>query len=84
MSLTHFDFVGNGAFIRQAIPFASVKPGTVVVGSITELDGDNLPFVGAATIELHNIAPRNGFVDVVAAVLWDAPLRCRINLAIFD
>jgi hypothetical protein len=84
MSLTHMDFFGNGDFIRLSIPFGSVTPNTVVTGSITEIDGDGLPFLGDAALELHNVAPRDHFVDVVAAVLWDNPLNYRINLAIFD
>jgi hypothetical protein len=84
MSLFSRDFTGNGDFIRLSFPFGSVKPSTVVTASITEIDGDGLPFVGAATVEIHNIAPRDGAIDVVAAVRWDNPLRCRIYFAVFD
>lgn len=54
------------------------------MASITEIDGDGLPFVGNATLEVHNVAPRNGFIDLILAVLWDSPLRYRVSLAIFD
>ncbi len=84
MSLIKQEFVDNGDFIRHSIPFGSVTPETVVLASITELDGDGLPFTGAATLEVHNVAPRNGFVDLIVAVLWDSPLRYRVSLAIFD
>jgi hypothetical protein len=84
MSLTHMDFTGNGDFIRVSIPFPTVTPTTVVTGSITEIDGDGLPFVGDATLELHNVAPRDQFVDVIAAVLWDNALTYRNYLSIFD
>jgi hypothetical protein len=85
MSLWHWEFTGNGDFIPLSANFGTVTPDTVVTASITELDGDGLPFVGAATVEVHNVSPKaNGWLDVVVAVLWDNPLRCRINLAIFD
>jgi hypothetical protein len=64
MSLAHFDFFGNGDFIRESVPFGSVNPNTVVVGSITEIDGDGLPFVGAATLE-----PRHGAVLSISLLL---------------
>jgi hypothetical protein len=84
MSLWTAEFTGNGDFIRLSWPFASVAPGTVVMASISELDSDGLPFTGDATVEIHNVAPRSGWVDLIAAVLWDSPLRCRVSFAIFD
>jgi hypothetical protein len=85
MSLWTWNFTGNGDFIRLRANFGTVTPDTVVVASITELDAEGFPFIGGATVEVHNVSPQaEGWLDVIAAVFWDSPLRCRISLAIFD
>jgi hypothetical protein len=83
MDFTRFDFWGNGDFDEEHVPFPGVTPQSIVVGSITEIDADGLPFVGQATIELHNVAPRDGVVDIVAAIRWDTSLRTRVSLVSF-
>jgi hypothetical protein len=84
MSLWTQNVTGNGDFIRVSANIPSVTPNTIVMASITELDGDGQPSVGNATVELHNVAPRSGFVDYIVAILWDSPLNCRVSFAVFD
>jgi hypothetical protein len=91
MSLVTFEFTGNGDFIFVDLDWAIFGTGTqigrgnVVLASITEIDQDGEPFVGAATVAVHNIAPRDdNHIHMIVAVLWDSPLNCRVYMAVFD
>lgn len=57
-----------------------------VLASVTEMghvNGNFQPFVGAADVEIHNLAPQpNGSVDVVVDILWNTDLNVRVTLVL--
>ncbi len=91
MSLWHWDIRGHGTF--DALAFFGtnhVNRHTHVLASICENsqpEGEPLdfPFMGAATMRIANIVPRDdGNVDLRIEVGWDNDLNLRILFAIFD
>ena len=81
-----WDGIAKGDYIPIQLHFGpeNVNRLSTVVASICELTGDS-PFVGAATMEVHNIAPADGGqVDFVVAILWSEDLPFRLNIAVHN
>ncbi|MGG0754966.1 hypothetical protein [Brevibacillus laterosporus] len=58
-----------------------VNSNSGVFVSITEVDGNNKPFQGAASIETYNVVPHDdGIVIVRGRVWWDTPIRVRLSV----
>ena len=61
---------------------------STVLASIFELaaapgHGFDFPFIGSASMEVRNVAPRDdGVVSVWVHVDWPSPLRVRLNLRV--
>jgi hypothetical protein len=60
-----------------------------VVASITEVNGNDVPFQGAASMEVHNVVPMNqrpgeigGRVRVRGFIGFDRNLRARISIMV--
>ena len=89
MGLFFVDRVGNGDFIHFRVTGLGVNRHSIVLASICEIGAapgqrPDFPFVGGATMEVHNIAPQDdGSADFVVAVLWGSPLNFRLNIATF-
>jgi hypothetical protein len=77
------DFTGRGR-IRLTVNASPniVIPTSQVMGSITELNPSNTPFLGLAPMEIFNIVPESGRIIVLCHVHWEHPLRTRINFLI--
>jgi len=56
-----------------------VNAQNAVVGSLTELDGNNQPFLGLASMDVHNMCPFNGGFYARLSVGWPSNLRVRLN-----
>lgn len=63
-------------------PISEAKCTDVVVGSVTEVHKEppNCPFLGAATITIHNVAPQEGQVSVAVTADWQSDILIRIML----
>jgi len=82
---------GNGDFLHYRTGNVGANKNSVVLGSITELRTSvpggafDTPFIGGATLELHNIAPQSdgsGTVEYIAQVAWSSPLWFRVSLMV--
>jgi hypothetical protein len=75
---------GHGV-IRKIVtnPNLKITQDSIVHVTATEmgdLDGGFRPFIGAASIEVLNVAPQaNGNVDVRINILWDSDLDVRLS-----
>jgi hypothetical protein len=73
-------FQAHGDFIAEW-PVTGVNRGTSLAAVITELDAAGQPFVGAASMEVQNVAPRdNGEVHLLCHVEWPVDLSLRLDL----
>jgi len=61
-----------------------VKHDSQVCVSMTELDGNGRPFTGLAAMQVHNVVPFDGSVNVTHNVGWDSPIRVRFNFIIVN
>ena len=63
-------------------PVTGAKCTDVVVGSATEVHREkpNCPFLGAAPITIHSVAPHEGVVSVAATADWQTDVLVRIML----
>lgn len=59
-----------------------VTSNSVVMVSMAELDGGNQPFIGDATMTVHNVAPGHESVRVRGEVDWDSDLPVRISFLV--
>jgi len=91
MSLWHADIRGHGVFDRNfAFPTGVIDRHRHVLASICEVSqpqGEPLdfPFQGSATMEIHNIVPKDdGSVGARLEVDWDSDLNIRVLFAVFD
>ena len=91
MSLWTADIHRNGTF-DQFINFPSgvINRHSHVLVSICEISqpaGEPLdfPFIGDATMTIHNICPRDdNHLQVRISIDWDSPLNCRLWITILD
>ncbi|MFE4589796.1 hypothetical protein [Streptomyces laurentii] len=68
----------NGLF-TLAFSVPGVTRDSVVMVSMCELDGQTgAPFIGDATMTVHNVAPDDGQVHVRGEVNWDSALSVRM------
>ena len=78
------DFRGHGNMdLRFNFP-GEVNGQSQVMASLTEV-GPNGPFLALASLDVHNISPRNdGAVFVRVSIGWPSDLPVRINFIIFN
>ena len=89
MSLWFVDHRAHGNFVfHLRFPPGVIDRHSTILGNITELTavpGEPLdfPFIGAASMELRNISPRDdNIVDVWTEIDWDNDLDFRIRLVV--
>jgi hypothetical protein len=84
------DFLGvSGQFIGTVnFGTAVINRHAIVMASVTEISqpsGEPLdfPFIGAAVMTVHNIAPQdNGTVQLVIDTGWGSPLNIRLSFVV--
>ncbi|QED46680.1 hypothetical protein [Cytobacillus dafuensis] len=57
-----------------------VMPWTRVFVSIAELDGNNNPFIGLASMEVHNVVPYEDYIIVRGYIGWEKNLKARLSI----
>jgi hypothetical protein len=80
-SSTSVDFRAHRIFDIGTSP-GGITPSSVVMISLTEVDSNGEPFIGAATMKVYNVAPGNGFVNFRGEIDWDHDLNVRANIFI--
>ncbi|TDB88009.1 hypothetical protein E1264_12850 [Actinomadura sp. KC216] len=71
------DFTAHGDVILNGTA-SWFTPSTLVVVSITELDGDGNPHMGDARMTVNNVQPYQGGVQVRVNIEWGSDLRGRL------
>ena len=66
-------------------PHGVITPSSTVLCNITELgEPGDVPFIGAAGMEIRNVALlANHSVDVWFEIDWDSPLPVRLHFMVF-
>ncbi|MFE9789698.1 hypothetical protein ACFYO7_30420 [Nocardia salmonicida] len=73
---------GTGAWVF-GFPSAEVRADSQVSVSLTEIDTDNTPFLGPATIQVLNVVPHaDGTMTVRYHVGWNSNIRVLFNFII--
>ena len=62
----------------------SITPESWVYASASEIDGNNIPFLGAANISVANVVPGNGYIDLRINVDWGDPLPTLVNYLVMN
>ncbi len=91
MSLWHVNIVGNGVFDGNfTFPAGVINRHSHVLANICEVSAPqgeplDFPFQGDATMEIHNIVPKDdGTVSIRFEIDWDSPLNARVQFFVFD
>lgn len=84
-SFYSINFTGNGVHrIDQALPGLNVsKTHSNILAAATQVDDLGAPFIGAASIQVLNIAPDEDAVHLYVNILWDSPITIRIAFVIW-
>jgi hypothetical protein len=75
-----FDFRHHGAF-QQELSFGPVTPQSAVFVSISEIgdiNGQVVPFQGAASLSIDNVVPGPQNVIVRGSIGWDSDIDVRL------
>jgi hypothetical protein len=66
------------------VTFGNVQANSlaIVLASITEIDGNNRPFLGSAIMHIDNVVPQDGSVLVRGNIDWNSDLRARVSIYI--
>jgi hypothetical protein len=90
MSLWVVDFPAHGNFICHGrFPPGVIDRHSTILANICEMaaaPGEPLdfPFIGAAGMEIRNIAPRDdNIVDIWIEIDWNTDLNCRLRVIVF-
>ena len=59
-----------------------ITSNSVVMASLTELDGNGNPFMGVASMKVYNVVPSRNHVDIRGEIDWDNDLNIRATLLI--
>jgi hypothetical protein len=80
-STTH-DFTHHGGF-QEAFAVTGVSQASVVLASISEIgviNGQLIPFQGAASVSIDNVVPGPGNVIVRGNIGWGTDITVRISI----
>lgn len=70
---------GQGVF-TESVGAVDCSDDTIVTASITELNSNEKPFMGAARMRVMNVVPRTNHCLVTCNVEWPHRLLIRISL----
>ena len=77
-------FQAHGEFLAEWQVTGVGRPASVVA-AITEVDGGGQPFLGAARMTVHNVAPRdNGELHLWCQVEWPVDISVRLDVLIVN
>jgi hypothetical protein len=85
----HFDLTGHG-IIKPNLDVASgpnavanVNPNARILASVCEIDSMGNPHMGDANIQVTNIVPTIGYVQVFINILWNSDINIRVRFFIW-
>jgi hypothetical protein len=82
-----FPFTFHGQANNSFGPIPEVTSNSRVFASITEVLPTDpvVPFIGAAKIGIHNIAPKDDhFVDMWVSCEWPADIRLQVSILVHN
>ncbi|CAL9310059.1 MULTISPECIES: hypothetical protein [unclassified Streptomyces] len=78
---TTFIFPARGVFARRLVCGPTLKSYSRAFVSLCEVDGNNRPFRGLATMSVANIVPHDdGILEIVGAIQWNSDIRIRASV----
>jgi hypothetical protein len=71
--------VGHGRInMRGTAPGLGISAGSNMVASITEVDGNDVPFAGLADTKVYNVAPFQDGAVIRVDLVWGSDIRYKI------
>ncbi|WP_156457001.1 hypothetical protein [Bradyrhizobium sp. CCH5-F6] len=71
--------VGRGRInVRGNATGLGISSGSNMVASVTEVDGNNVPFVGLADCKVYNVAPFQDGAVIRIDLVWGSDIRYKI------
>jgi hypothetical protein len=73
--------VGRGRInMRATAPGLGISAGSNMVASVTEVDGNDVPFLGLADTKVYNVAPFQDGAFIRVDMVWGSDFRYKILL----
>ncbi|WP_371666961.1 hypothetical protein OG985_04735 [Streptomyces sp. NBC_00289] len=78
---TTFFFPAHGVFARRLICGPTLKSYSRAFVSLCEVDGNNVPFRGLATMSVANVVPHDdGILEIVGSIQWNSDIKVRASV----
>ena len=78
---TTFFFPAHGVFARRLVCGPTLKSYSRAVVSLCEVDGNNVPFRGLATMSVGNVVPHDdGILEIVGSIQWNSDIKVRASV----
>ncbi|MER5386259.1 hypothetical protein ABT040_39490 [Streptomyces sp. NPDC002688] len=78
---TTFFFPAHGVFARRLICGPTLKSYSRAFVSLCEVDGNNVPFRGLATMSVANVVPHDdGILELVGSIQWNSDIKVRASV----
>ncbi|MFJ2110967.1 MULTISPECIES: hypothetical protein [unclassified Streptomyces] len=71
-------------WVNYPITWNVINANSTVLVAASEIDGNNVRFMGAAPITVANIVPAAGLVTVKINVAWGSGLRIRTDIVVLN
>ncbi|MFD5556098.1 hypothetical protein ACFV0R_08955 [Streptomyces sp. NPDC059578] len=71
-------------WVNYPITWNVINANSTVLVAASEIDGNNVRFLGAAPITVANIVPAAGLVTVKINVAWGSGLRIRTDIVVLN
>jgi hypothetical protein len=73
----------NGQWVLP-LSWSIVNCNSRVFVSISEVDQNGCGFIGGARYTVHNVAVRNGGIDILVTIDWNTPIRTHVSYLVIN
>ncbi|WP_433462489.1 hypothetical protein [Spirillospora sp. CA-128828] len=81
VNYVQFYFYDRGGFDKWLVCSPQVNRESRVFASICEVDAGGRPFLGAASVQIHNIIPQDDHIVIVRGHIgWESDIRVRVSI----
>lgn len=70
----------NHRIFNEPIAVPGMRPWYSAVAALTEVNANDGPFLGDATMKVYNVVPHDDMVEVRGEIDWDSNIRVRITV----